>query len=350
MVMMKRLRFLGCLLAALVMMPAYAVKVGSLYEAEVAVPSQAPEVRAEAIRQGFLDVLIKVSGNPDIANLPAIKTNIKRADYYVQEFGYSQPTVNTSTYTLKVRFDQDDVNRLLKSAGVVYWGETRPLTLVWLAVTDADHQTNIIGGETPGPILETMKNEGKRYGLPLIFPVMDMDDMNLVSPDHINVASLPLLQDAGKRYAPDAMLIGNIQPGDKGFNSQWTLALNQQQWSYTIPGDSLQAIMTSVMQQVSQTLSTRYVEKQAVPDNQWIKLTIYNVSEDHDLEQLMAYLKQLTPVQQVELSQVNGDTVELRVLVSGTVSTFQQNATIGQRLTFKGQDSTDNSLTYTWVH
>lgn len=347
---MKRLKWWVGLLVIFVALPSYAVKVNSLYEAEVAVPSQAPEVRADGIRQGFLDVLIKVSGNQDIADLPLIKSNLKRADYYVQEFGYSQPTVNASTYTLKVRFDQDDVNHLLKTAGVVYWGETRPLTLVWLAVTDADQQANIIGGETPGPILETMKNEGKRYGLPLIFPVMDMDDMNLVTPDQINVASLPRLQEAGKRYAPDAMLIGSIKPTDKGFSSQWTLALNQQQWSYTIPGDSLQSIMNAVMEQVSQTLSTRYVEKKAAPENQWIKLTVYNVSEDQDLQQLMAYLKQLTPVQQVELSQVSGDTVELRVLVSGNVVMFQQNATIGQHLTFKGLDQTDQSFTYTWVH
>lgn len=348
--MIRCLKSWAGLLVLLMAMPVYAVKLTNLYAAEVAVPSQATDVRAAAMQQALIDVLVKVTGNQDIASLPVIKLNLKRADYFVQEYGYSQPTVNSSTYTLRVQFDQDDVNRLLKKAGVVYWGATRPLVLVWMSVTDADNQATIISGETPGPILEAMKKEGTRYGLPLIFPVMDMNEMNRVTPDQINAASLPLLKDVGQRYAPDAILIGQIQPAGTRFDSQWVLVLNNQQWAFKVPADSLQGVMTTAMHQVSETLSTRYVEKNQQPQTQWVTLTVNHVSAGADLEALMDYLKQLSPVEQVELSSVDGDTVQLRVNITGDLATFEQNTQIGQKLKLMQADEANVTLTYDWVH
>lgn len=348
--MCRWLKVWWVLMAVSMSLPAYAVKLDNLYEAEVSVPSQAADARSAAIQEGLLTVLIKITGNQAINTVPLIKTNLKRADYYVQEYGYSQPTVNSSTYTLKIRFDKDDVDRLLKQAGVVTWGETRPLVMVWLSVTDADHQATIIGGETPGPILDAMKKEGNRYGLPLIFPVMDMTETNQITPDQINLASLSLLTSVSQRYAPDAMLIAQIQPSAAGFDSQWTLTLRNQQWGFKISAASLQEVMTTAMHQVSQTLSENYLVKNQTTKTQWITLNVNGVSADNDLEQVMKYLKQLSPVQQVELASVNGDSVQLRVLINSDIPTFEKNASIGQQLQLSQEDLPGARLTYNWVH
>lgn len=338
------------MIAALLATPAAAVKVTSLYTAEVAVPTQAADVRAEAIRKGFLDVLMRVSGNPDVASAPGIKAGLSKAEYYVQEYSYSAATVDSATVTLKVTFDEDDVNRLLKNAGVVYWGDTRPLVMLWMAVTDSDHQTVIIGGDDATAVMESVKAEGKRVGLPLILPVMDVDDMNQVTPATITSVALPALTQASARYAPDAILVANIEPLAPGFTSHWLLILKDKQWAFTIPGTSLQTIISTAMHQVSQTLATRYMEKPTQTESHWINLVVNQVSADHDLEQIMAYLKQLSPVQQVQLTQVDGETVTLRVLISGSLDTFEQNASIGQKLVFLGQDDTTQTVTYNWMH
>lgn len=339
------LLFLGLISANL----AFAVKLGGLYTAQVPVAAQTPDLRAEAMRTGLLSVLVKVSGNPNIGDLPAIKTSLKRAEYYVQEYSYSAATVDTSTYTLNIQFDEDDINRLLKSAGAVYWGDTRPSVMVWLAVTDADNQTDIIGNETPGAILESMKAEGKQFGLPLIFPVMNADELSAVPPTDVISANLPALNAASKPYTADALLAGSIQPADKGFTSHWVLVLKDTQWRFTIPGDTLTAILQGAVQQVSQTLSAKYMDKTTQAATASITVVVNNVSADHDLENLMAYLKQLTPVQQVELAQVDGNTVSLRIEVKGSIDTFEQNATIGQKLIFKSQDDEKQTLVFDWA-
>lgn len=344
-------RILLCVLAMMIpTVSVWAVKVSSLYQAEIPVASQAADARADAIREAFHQILIKVSSNQDIDKNALIKSSLKKADYYVQEYSYSAPTVLSSTYLLIVKFDQEDVNRLLRKAGVSYWGETRPLLLVWLAVSNQDQQSEIVGGETPGEMLETMKQQGKRYGLPLIFPVMDMTDMSHVTPADVSSMAIPVLKEAGKRYTPDALLVGEMQPAKDGYVSKWTLVLNNNQWNWEIPGATPEIMMADILHEVSQTLSKRYSEKTVKVQDSWVTLEVTNVSRDHDLEQLMNYLKQLTPVQQVQLSKVSSDSVELSVLVRGTLDTFEENATIGQKLVLKSQDENAARLVYEWVH
>lgn len=327
---------------------AFAVKVASLYQYEVAVVSQSDEVRMQAVKDGLLYVLIKVSGDPHIADNSTIKPFLEKADYYVQEFSYSSPPTSPF-FTLQIRYDHNDINRLLRKAGVAFWGENRPLILAWIAFTNDKHFAEIIGNETPGDIITTMKQEAKKNGLPLIFPMMDVTDVSQVSPGDIDDMSIKLLKEAGKRYAPDALLIGAIKQTDIDYKSQWQLLVGNNQWHFDLSDRLLTELVTQLMNDVSQTLAKYYVEKIA-NEPQWIKLEVTNITKRDDLVQLMQYLKQLSAVQQVQLSQVMGDVVDISILLRGSLTNFQENATIGKRLILKSQDDSNNKLIYEWAH
>lgn len=344
---MRELFFTAFILALFSMAPAFAVKVTSLYQYEMPVDSQADDVRAQAVREGFLQVLIKISGDPQIAENPDIKPLLRRADYFVQEFSYSAPDASPY-YTLKIRYDRNDINRLLKKAGVSYWGENRPLILVWVSYTNIKNFAEIIGNENPGNILTTMKLQGKKYGLPLIFPMMDVTDIDQVSTTDIKEMSLSTLKEAGKRYAPDAMLIGAIEQTNIDFQSHWQLVLGTNQWAWNISEKLIDDVIASVLNQTSQTLAKYYVEK-AANAPQWIKVEVTNITKRDELVQLMQYLKQLTAVQQVQLVQIVGDVVDISILVRGSLNAFQQNASVNQRLVLKSQDEANNKLIYQWA-
>lgn len=343
---MRQLLFIALILA--LVSPVLAVKVTSLYQFEMPVVSQSDDVRVQAVKEGFLQVLIKVSGDPQIANNPVIKPFLLKADYYVQEFSYSSPP-SSPFYLLQIRYDRNDINRLLRKAGIAYWGENRPLILAWVAFTNNKHFAEIIGNETQGDILGTMRQEGKKSGLPLIFPMLDVTDISQVSTSDINSMSVKVLQDAGKRYSPDAILIGAIKQTDIDYQSQWQLVLGKNQWDWNVSDRLLSELVTTVLNQVNQTLAKYYVEKVA-NEPQWVKLEVTNITKRDDLVQLMRYLKQLTSVQQVQLSQVQGDVVDISILLRGSLASFQQNAAIGQRLVLKSQDEVNNKLTYEWTH
>ena len=95
---MKKLLWVIVLFICFPFTSALAVKVSSLYQAEIAVASQADDARVQAVKDGLLQVLIKMSGDPAINANPDIKQSLQRADYYVQEFSYSAPTTASSQY------------------------------------------------------------------------------------------------------------------------------------------------------------------------------------------------------------------------------------------------------------
>lgn len=329
---------------------AFAVKVSSLYQAEIPVAAQTDDLKAQAVKEGFLHVLIKLSGDAQIGNNPTIKASMLRPDYYVHEFSYSQSTTDSSEYLLRIRYEPNDINRLLKKAGVAYWGEMRPLILIWLAVTKQDGTTEIIGNEMPDDIYKAVKHQSRKFGLPLIFPVMDVDDLSQVSPQDIETLALPALKEAAKRYAPDALLIGKMKANNNTYQGEWQLILGKEQWKWDVTEKSADAVVDSVMSLVSQTLAKHYIVKELdVPDLQ-LKLEVMNITQRNDLNELLKYLKQIPLVKQVQLLEVSSDVVELSILVRGSSAAFQKNASIGQRLSLKYQDPRDNKLIYVWVH
>ena len=70
--------------------------------------------------------------------------------------------------------------------------------------------------------------------------------------------SLPALQEAGKRYSPNAYLVGKITPGVEGFKSEWEFVLNNNHWKWSIEDKSTDDIITDVLNETSQTLVKYY--------------------------------------------------------------------------------------------
>lgn len=237
----------------------FAVTMPNLYRAVVPVITQTSEMKEQAIKEGFLQVLEKVSGNPDIEENPVIRANLKRAEYYVHEYSYSPVTTDSAQYLLQIQFERNDINRLLNKANVAYWGENRPLILIWLAMTDEQDHTTIIINEDPGKIYADIKQESSKYGLPVIFPMMDLDEISHVLPTDITDLSLEVLKKAGGRYAPDAMLVGEIVEGSRGLQSRWHLLLDNTQWTWKIDGKTSDELIASVIAKVNHAIMQLYV-------------------------------------------------------------------------------------------
>ncbi len=244
--------------------PAWAVKVTTLYQIEVPVASQASDARAEAIREGFESVLIRLTGDQGIVNNKQIKASLNRADYFVQEYSYSAPDVSSATYTLKIKYSEPDVKRLMRKTGLKQWSAIRPLVLVWLATVNDQHKVDILGLETESVMLEKFKLQGQRYGLPLIFPMMDVTDLDKVSPDTITSLALPELQGASKRYEPDALLIGTIEHDQGNYEGRWNLVMKDKTWDWTTSGKTPEQAIGEVLDHVSQTLSQGRAVAEAV--------------------------------------------------------------------------------------
>lgn len=252
---MKRKTWLALMMVAFLPSSSiFAVRMTRLYQVEIPVISKLSDVKEQAMKEGFLQVLIRLSGDPRVDKNPIIREGLKKAEYYVHDYNYALETPNSSEYLLRIRYEPTDINRLLKQANIASWGEQRPLILVWLVLQDKHNHIEIIANEAPNNIFKNMSKEGKKFGLPLIFPVMDVSEMNQVSPQDVMSFSYTTLSMAAKRYSPDALLVGEIVEYSDGAQSNWRFIMRNTQWNWRVNGRTANALVIGVINQLKEAL------------------------------------------------------------------------------------------------
>ncbi len=327
-----------------------AVRVTTLYRASMPVNSQAAQERTALMPQGLAQVLMKVSGNPALLENKAIKARLTAASTLMEEFSYTKLANSPQPYLLQMDFDPDGVNQLLRDAGVATWGQVRPLIVVWLA-TDATNQApEIVNSDSASGIRTVLQSQADLRGLPIIFPLMDVTEMNAVSINDVTQQTLPALQIAAKRYQSDAILIGRLTATPSGYQSHWQLVMGDNQWGWDVAGKNRDAVLKAAIDNVTDALAARYsaVMSNNVKTNVTLKVTGINESGDYD--QLMAYIKHLPPVMDVEPEHVLGSEVTLSISLRGDAHVLIQAIALGQQLVPQAAEPGSETLVYQWKH
>jgi hypothetical protein len=322
------------LLAVAPPLEAHAVRVHSIYQAEIPVASESEEDKLIAEQAALAEVFIKISGNSHILdNNPNLKSSLTYADSLVEEYSYSTPldAPKETPSVLFVRFDAEGVNKLLREAGSPVWGENRPLILVWLALQTLDKSAEIVDGSM-GELLPMLKQTAKQRGLPVIFPMMDVTDVTQVSVNDIGAKSITTLLQASKRYDSNAILIGKVTQTSGDYMSHWILVLGADRWSWDVTGSSMQDVMTGIVDNVTDALANRYGMVVSTAVQAQVTLTIHGFAKNADLLRIMRYLQHLTPVTEVQLMTVVNSDITFNVSLHGSKEAFIQALASGKTL------------------
>ncbi len=332
--------------------PVLAVKVESLYKGVVPVTTQAVSERNPAMQLALTQVLIKVSGNDQILNNPQLKSRLSSADTLVQQFGYLTAPAgkNTAPYLLEVQFDPTSVNQWLRDAGAATWGLNRPLVFAWIVYEAPGHPAEIISSDSANEVASLLKQDAVQRGLPFLLPVMDMTDLNQITTKDITDMAIPLLTNAAKRYAGDAILIGHITLQGDSLTSQWKLILDNNQWDWNLTGKNMTEIAPPLIGNITNTLATRFAVVTTNTIQKDILLKVTGITHYPDFAQLTRYLNHLTPVANVEIMKIstNNDVI-LKISLRSTQESFIRALSLGKKLTpAPVTDTTDTMVIYQW--
>jgi hypothetical protein len=347
--MRSLLGILSALLLVVASPLAYAVRVHSIYEAEIPVATESDDDKLQAEQDALAEVFVKISGNSHILdNNPNLKFSLKRADSFVEEYSYSTPdnAPKETPSLLLVRFDADGVNQLLREAGSAVWGENRPLILVWLALQSPDHPADIVD-TTTSPVPAMLKQTAKQRGLPMIFPMMDVKDLSQVSVNDIDAKSLTNLQLASKRYESNAILIGKVTQDANDYMSHWILMLDKDRFSWDVTGKSMQDVMTGIVDNVTDALANRYGMLVSTTVASQLTLVVHGLTENVALVRLMKYLQHLAPVTEVQLMGIANNEITFNVSLHGSKEAFIQALASGKNLVpVSVANAADSALEY----
>lgn len=313
---------------------AWSAPLSGLYEAEVPVADQSAENRPAAMAEAMRQVVVKVSGWSAVANAPALTEAMKKPAPYVQRYSYRtrEPADAELPVVMSVVFDRSRIDQLLQRAGHSSWDAARPLTMVWLAVEQGNQQI-LVGASDRGLVKEMVTRAAQRRALPLRLPLLDATDRVRVQAEDVWGDFHDKIIQASQRYEAQAVLVGRLgQQGAGRWQVRWTLYQGgiSQHWSQT--GNQVEELVAYGIDMGTNTLALANKSMTALATGNESHWVVKGVRDMRSHRRVMEYLTALRSVTRVQLEQVNGDSVRVRITTSTGEAALRQQLANDNRL------------------
>ncbi|MFT5163185.1 MAG: hypothetical protein ACI9FJ_001770 [Alteromonadaceae bacterium] len=325
-----------------------AIEVPNLYRASVIISNQSSQARTTAQRDVFTKVLVKVSGNHDVLANETVKSAVRKASQYLNQYRFIRDDNNE--LTLEASFDQGKVNRLLRQESLPIWGKRRPSVLMWMAGEDSDTLTRqVISKESYPHVLRQIERLSKDRGLPVIFPLYDLQDNKVVSVSDVWGHFFEHIDAYSQRYNVDALVISRFwyeQPGSSANVGGTQAPVNEQNWKLQwrlyeqgklIENHIITGELNRLMALLVNTMADKYAAEYAVDslnlDNaSRIVLTVRNVSDITHLMAAEKLLMSFSAVADVLLKTINNDVAEFEIVLVGELLDLLQGLDLERHL------------------
>ncbi|OFC68681.1 DUF2066 domain-containing protein [Alteromonas confluentis] len=172
----------------------------SVNEASVAVENQSSRTQRAATRTALEQVVVKITGQRDALKQASVRTMLSEPQRYLRAYRFE---MNNGELFYVGEFDSQTVTQELREAGLPIWGQRRPDTLIWLATQDDNSNREIISDGTANDITEALREVATERGVPVVFPLMDLDDSLSISVYDVWGRFAVSLKEASARYQPD---------------------------------------------------------------------------------------------------------------------------------------------------
>ena len=308
-------------LAALAAWPglARAQTVPALYSVTVAVADRLAEERAIAKRTGFARLLKRLSGRDGLLEREDISAAFESIDQFVTSYHYqTRPATEDDAERpeLVVEFQPDAVANLLKRTRLPIWSSNRPVILLWLALRDGG-ESRFVGGAAAGPVPMSLAHHLRRLGLPFDYPLFDLADQGVLPLEQALRNEAPPLY-LFERYRADSLLSGHVTRLDSGsWRCQMTYQIGSVQDRYAIDGAHADDCIGRVIDQVATKLFRMYTVRED-EDVFKTRIDIEDVLSFADYVEMVEYLGQLSPVQQMQVLRVAAGVLTVEMQIHGS--------------------------------
>ncbi|MDF2867529.1 MAG: hypothetical protein K0S11_999 [Gammaproteobacteria bacterium] len=313
----KRSLICFCLFISLIGIPLsiQALSEADLYQAMVPVNSQTDSERQKILPEAMTQVLIKLSGNPRLADNVNIRSYLTQAPRYIQQYRYgSLPNLKS---VLFVTFNSSAIDNILQKLGQKKWVSERPVVLVWLATeANANHVTI----DESDKIGQLIKLNAQQRGITCIFPAYDLEDMQQVSVNDLWAPNPSPILKTAQRYQADKLLIGRVtQANSQSWSAQWQLG-NAEQWqTINASGTNLNEVIQQGMDQILlQLVSNDVSPNTGNAPKQKIEIIVNRVTGLADYQKVQDFLQNLPAVLSVQVLNVGADQLTFNIATQGT--------------------------------
>jgi hypothetical protein len=300
-----------------------------LFESEVVVQSQAPAERSAAMKSALEEVLVRVAGQDSVLTTGPAMALLQKPSRLVQQYRYfTVPDSEPPILKLWVRFDGDAIRQSLQQQGLAYWGAERPDTLLWLAVEDRGKRY-VVSADDNSDVHEQIVQVAKQRGVPILFPLMDLEDQSQARFSDIWGGFFEHVLDASARYNPQAVLIGRLNRSSSGgWSARWYMDVAGRTASWSDSRQQLAALLQQGMDDTADQLASRFAVVNQGGDNV-VRISVDGVRTLAAYARINEYLNSLTSVVDVQVEQLTGSQVQYSLQLNGGLQGLTRTVSIG---------------------
>ena len=315
---------------------ARAVEVAALFTAQVALDEEANNPRQAAYKAALDEVLLRVSGAELVTDQALVELLFPDPSAYVVQFRPGDED------TLWVSFDGEAIEAELRNAGQTVWGNDRPVTLVWLAVDWGQGDREIIAADDPNKsrragrsidrdrlLRKRVLDMAERRGLPVLFPLMDIEDQRSVSFSDIWGGFDEQLLAASARYEVDSILVGRVRASSSQRN----------RWSYFFAGE--EQVWNGQPEMVVGLVADRLASEFAIRGDaplEVVDLTVSGIDSVQAYGEMQNLLASTKVIEKFAIDEVQGDVIRYRVEALGGVERLRRALRFGGLIEENGVD------------
>ncbi len=308
----------------------HAATVDGLYEATVPIDSSGSANSKQVLREGMLQVLIKVTGNREVAEHPNVKLALSTPENFLVKYtqkvieisdedSQNSPSNKTKKLVSVQNYSFERILDLLKISDIPAWGKQRPLTLAWIAI-ELEPQNRIILNESDVAHFNNIyrnivSNEASKRGVPLAYPLQDLEEQLNISTAAVWAQFPEELRTASQRYGADIIIAASLQAKNENtWYGKWKIITKDSTVEFVTEGSQLTIIMRKGINLLADNLAKMYTTHLAAP-TELVKIKIEGVDNLSAYNRLEKYLTSLSVVDDVKVLRISKSSVEVAVKV-----------------------------------
>ena len=363
------------------------------------VSDQTSKTRNRAIREGLELVVIRMTGRPAVEVAETLKATNFRSSQFIQRFHYEQSTDaeinNTGNQEVKLNlvlvFDELALAELIGQMNLPIWGKNRPEMLLWIAIGEQS-QRFILGADnkealnklvttkssyfnnntfqidaqvnsdnkdagndldsdasdannseylrlvgTEDDLINHLETLSKLRGLPLIFPLLDLqDELALDSTDIWGLFDQPI-KSASVRYQSDIILAARVELIGESWLSEWMLINKDGTESWQFSSAQLATSLDFGLQHAIELVAAKFSVVQDNMRSESTLVSISNIQSIDDVSRLEQFLKAQASIGHFEIVSIKNDLMYIDIELVGQVESLLQSINLSRLLTKKAR-------------
>lgn len=327
---------------------AMAGSVADLYRAKLIVPSQVSMPDEQTTLNGLKQVLVKVSGDDDIARNSLIKQQLGAAGDFLQQYSFLAASQVGQQQALVLDYNPALVDALITRTGKKPLGENRPTVLLWLA-SSLNGTRDFVSVESAE--LTALLAAADRRGLPVQLPLYDLEDQAALPVSDLWGLFEGALRGASERYNPDAVIAARLSKTASGMTQiEWDLFSDSGSQRHSSLGE-MNNVMNEVVDTAADQLFNPVVSHSLSYFQTGVAVHISNINSYADYVQFTDYLQSLPVVSLVSIERINGSEFVFRLELDGDQLQLQQAMGLDPRiqaLDLKRNADGSQTLSYSW--